>query len=96
MDVVRLVTAGTTNRQIAARLYLSPRTIQTHISHIMRKLGIARRSEIAAETSAASTDSSACPARISAKRRMLRPPPHAHPECGSLGGSDRLALQNGY
>ena len=27
-----------TNRQIAARLYLSPRTIQTHVSHIMRKL----------------------------------------------------------
>jgi DNA-binding CsgD family transcriptional regulator len=51
MDVVRFVTAGMTNRQIAARLYLSPRTIQTHVSHIMRKLGIARRSEIAAETS---------------------------------------------
>ena len=51
MDVVRLVTAGMTNRQIAARLYLSPRTIQTHVSHIMRKLGVARRSEIAAETS---------------------------------------------
>jgi pimeloyl-ACP methyl ester carboxylesterase/DNA-binding CsgD family transcriptional regulator len=50
MDVVRLVTAGMTNRQIAARLYLSPRTIQTHVSHIMHKLGIARRSEIAAET----------------------------------------------
>jgi pimeloyl-ACP methyl ester carboxylesterase/DNA-binding CsgD family transcriptional regulator len=51
MDVVRLVAAGMTNRQIAARLYLSPRTIQTHVSHIMRKLGAARRSEIAAETS---------------------------------------------
>ena len=51
MDVVRLVTAGMTNRQIAARLFLSPRTIQTHVSHVMRKLGIARRSEIAAETS---------------------------------------------
>ena len=51
MDVVRLVTSGMTNRQIAARLYLSPRTIQTHVSHIMRKLGVGRRSEIAAETS---------------------------------------------
>jgi len=51
MDVVRLVTAGMTNRQIAERLYVSPRTIQSHVSHIMRKLGIARRSEIAAETS---------------------------------------------
>ncbi len=51
MDVVRLITSGMTNRQIAARLYLSPRTIQTHVSHIMRKLGVARRSEIAAEMS---------------------------------------------
>ncbi len=51
MDIVRLVTSGMTNRQIAERLYLSPRTIQTHVSHIMRKLDIARRSEIAAETS---------------------------------------------
>jgi pimeloyl-ACP methyl ester carboxylesterase/DNA-binding CsgD family transcriptional regulator len=51
MDVVRLVASGMTNRQIAARLYVSPRTIQTHISHIMRKLGVSRRSEIAAEAS---------------------------------------------
>lgn len=51
LDVVRLVTAGMTNQQIAARLYLSPRTIQTHVSHIMRKLDLSRRSEIAAEAS---------------------------------------------
>jgi pimeloyl-ACP methyl ester carboxylesterase/DNA-binding CsgD family transcriptional regulator len=51
LDVVRLITAGLTNRQIAARLYLSPRTIQTHVSHIMGKLGLDRRSAIAAEGS---------------------------------------------
>lgn len=51
LDIVRLVTTGMTNRQIAARLYLSPRTIQTHVSHIMGKLGVARRSAIAAEAS---------------------------------------------
>jgi DNA-binding CsgD family transcriptional regulator len=39
---------GMTNRQMAARLYVSPRTIQTHVSHIMRKLDLGRRSEIAA------------------------------------------------
>jgi pimeloyl-ACP methyl ester carboxylesterase/DNA-binding CsgD family transcriptional regulator len=50
-DIVDLVAAGLTNRQIAARLYLSPRTIQTHVSHVMRKLDLARRSEIAAEAS---------------------------------------------
>ena len=51
LDVIRLVTEGMTNRQIAARLYLSPRTIQTHVSHIMRKLDLDRRSEIAAVAS---------------------------------------------
>jgi pimeloyl-ACP methyl ester carboxylesterase/DNA-binding CsgD family transcriptional regulator len=51
LDTIRLVTAGMTNRQIAARLYVSPRTIQTHVSHIMRKLDIGRRSEIAAAAS---------------------------------------------
>jgi DNA-binding CsgD family transcriptional regulator len=51
LDIIRLVTAGMTNRQIAARLYLSPRTVQTHVSHIMRKLDLDRRSEIAAVAS---------------------------------------------
>jgi pimeloyl-ACP methyl ester carboxylesterase/DNA-binding CsgD family transcriptional regulator len=51
LDVVRLIVSGLTNRQIATRLYLSPRTIQTHVSHVMRKLDVARRSEIAAEAS---------------------------------------------
>jgi pimeloyl-ACP methyl ester carboxylesterase/DNA-binding CsgD family transcriptional regulator len=51
MDVVGLVAAGMTNRQIGDRLYLSPRTIETHIRHVMGKLGCARRSEIAAEVS---------------------------------------------
>jgi DNA-binding CsgD family transcriptional regulator len=51
LDVIRFVTAGMTNRQIATRLYLSPRTVQTHVSHIMRKLDLGRRSEIAAVAS---------------------------------------------
>jgi pimeloyl-ACP methyl ester carboxylesterase/DNA-binding CsgD family transcriptional regulator len=51
LEVVRLVAAGMTNRQIGERLYLSPRTIETHIRHVMGKLGCVRRSEIAAEMS---------------------------------------------
>jgi len=50
-DIVALVARGMTNRQIAERLYLSPRTVQTHVSHVMRKLDLGRRSEIAAEVS---------------------------------------------
>lgn len=49
LDVVRFVRAGLTTPQIAARLYLSPRTVQTHLTHVFRKLDLKRRSEVAVE-----------------------------------------------
>ena len=36
-----------TNREIAERLYVSVRTAQTHVQHILTKLGFTRRSQIA-------------------------------------------------
>jgi non-specific serine/threonine protein kinase len=42
------VAAGLTNRQIAEQLVLAPKTISAHITHILTKLGAARRAEIAA------------------------------------------------
>ena len=47
-EVAQLVAAGLTNRQIAERLVLAPKTISAHITHILTKLGAARRTEIAA------------------------------------------------
>jgi DNA-binding CsgD family transcriptional regulator len=47
-EVARLVAAGNTNRQIAAELFLSPKTVGSHVEHILAKLGVARRAEIAA------------------------------------------------
>jgi len=47
-EVARLVAAGLTNRQIAERLVLAPKTVSAHITHILGKLGAARRAEIAA------------------------------------------------
>ena len=47
-EVSQLVAAGLTNRQIAARLVLAPKTISAHVTHILTKLGAARRAEIAA------------------------------------------------
>jgi DNA-binding CsgD family transcriptional regulator len=44
--VARLAQAGRTNRQISAELYLSVNTVETHLAHAYRKLGIARRSEL--------------------------------------------------
>jgi DNA-binding CsgD family transcriptional regulator/transcriptional regulator with XRE-family HTH domain len=47
-EVAQLIAAGLTNRQIADQLFLSPKTISAHITHILTKLGAARRAEIAA------------------------------------------------
>ena len=49
MKVVSLVAEGLTNRQIAERLFVSRRTIATHIEHVFQKLGHANRVELAAD-----------------------------------------------
>ncbi|MDX2545164.1 ATP-binding protein [Streptomyces sp. WI04-05B] len=46
-QVAALVAQGMTNRQIAAALVLSPRTVGGHVDHIMAKLGYGRRAQIA-------------------------------------------------
>lgn len=47
--VADLVADGLTNPQIGARLYVSRRTVQTHVSHIFRKLDLSSRAELAGE-----------------------------------------------
>jgi len=47
-EVAQLVAEGATNREIAERLFMSPKTASAHIEHILAKLKVARRSEIAA------------------------------------------------
>lgn len=46
--VAERVSQGLTSPQIATQLYVSPRTVQTHISHILRKLDLRSRVELAA------------------------------------------------
>ncbi|MQY39454.1 hypothetical protein SRB17_74810 [Streptomyces sp. RB17] len=47
-DVLRLVSAGRTNRQIAEELFISPKTASVHVSNILSKLGVSGRGEAAA------------------------------------------------
>jgi len=46
-EVAALVAEGLTNREIAARLYLSERTAQNHVQHILTKLGLPNRGQVA-------------------------------------------------
>ena len=43
MEILRLVAAGTTNREIARSLFISEATVKTHLLHIYEKLGVADR-----------------------------------------------------
>jgi DNA-binding NarL/FixJ family response regulator len=44
--VAALVAEGKTNREVAAALFLSDRTVEGHLSHIFGKLGIRHRTEL--------------------------------------------------
>ncbi len=44
--MLRLIGLGHTNAEIAAQLYLSVRTVETHRSHIQQKLGLSTRAEL--------------------------------------------------
>jgi DNA-binding NarL/FixJ family response regulator len=47
LDVLRLVAAGKPNKQIASELEISERTARTHVSRILRKLGLSSRTQAA-------------------------------------------------
>jgi DNA-binding CsgD family transcriptional regulator len=47
-EVARLIAEGLTNREIAVRLTIAPKTVSAHVEHVLTKLNVARRAEIAA------------------------------------------------
>jgi DNA-binding CsgD family transcriptional regulator len=44
--VAQMATEGQTNREIAQALFVTPKTVETHLSHVYRKLGIQARSQL--------------------------------------------------
>jgi DNA-binding NarL/FixJ family response regulator len=46
--ISRLVADGKPNKEIAATVYLSPKTVEAHLSSIYRKLGLRSRTELTA------------------------------------------------
>jgi len=48
-SVVALVGTGLTNRQIGEQLFVSHRTVETHVSHVFQKLGLSSRAQLSAE-----------------------------------------------
>jgi DNA-binding CsgD family transcriptional regulator len=81
--VVDLVAEGFTNRQIAERLYVSRRTVATHLEHVFQKLGHANRVELAADAVRRAVNDEATPTAPTAPaaapanpRRPAPAPPH--------------------
>ncbi len=48
-QIARLVAGGTSNKGIAAQLFLSPKTVEAHLTRIYRKLGVHSRTQLAAQ-----------------------------------------------
>ena len=47
VDVLALVVQGLSNKEIASRLFLSPRTVEKHVERLVAKTGVTERAELA-------------------------------------------------
>jgi DNA-binding CsgD family transcriptional regulator len=73
-EVARLIAEGLTNAEIAAELVVSPRTVSAHVEHILAKLGVSRRTEIAAWATTVRTGGAAARAPAGAAAGAIRSP----------------------
>jgi DNA-binding CsgD family transcriptional regulator len=68
-EVAKLIAQGLTNAEIGEEIFVSPKTVSAHVEHILAKLAVARRAEIAAWTATitlAETRSEAVPEAVAA------------------------------
>lgn len=59
VNVLALVARGWRTARIAEELFVSPRTVETHLGHIFQKLGVSSRTEAAIYALQADTDANA-------------------------------------
>jgi DNA-binding CsgD family transcriptional regulator len=57
LQVTLRVAGGATNREVAAALFLSPRTVESHLASVFRKLDVRTRAELAKRIALISGDS---------------------------------------
>lgn len=49
LQIAMLVVEGLSNREAASTLFISPKTVEVHLTHIYRKLGVRSRTQLARE-----------------------------------------------
>ena len=98
LQVALRVAEGLTNREVAAAIFLSPKTVEHHLSAIYRKLGIRSRTELARHIAESEPDT----VRLTAARpglrrpalrgrRAARPPPEPRGRASPIAAVGRVA-----
>ena len=92
LEVLDLARHGLSNREIAERLYLSPRTVERHVANLTVKTGVERRAQLVAFAARAGTDSARPPRSWAPRDAELAALPHVR-RTASRCARSRTAVQ---